>query len=81
MPDTDTHLDGPAAEEAPEPVRKRHPAELYTLLTGIVVIAVALGLDLTEEQLLAGLAVVTGLPSAITYVVGTWRDALRDLGD
>jgi len=78
---TTTNLSGPA-NEAPQPsLRERRPAELTTFLVGVLVIAAALGLDLSEEQLLAGLAVITGLPAVVTWLVGLFRDALRDLGD
>lgn len=78
---TTTDLTGPANEASQPPLRQRHPAELTTFIAGVLVIAAALGLDLSEEQLLAGLAVVTGLPAVVTWFVGLFRDALRDLGD
>jgi len=72
-----------AEAEAPvnrAPLRVRHPAELTTFLAGVLVIALAFGVNLTEELLLAGLAVVTGLPTVVTWLVNLYRDALRDLG-
>lgn len=80
MAPDNTPLDGPAAEVETAPLRTRHPAEVTTFLAGVLVIAAALGLSLSEEQLLAGLAVVTGLPAVITWAVNLYRDALRDLG-
>lgn len=80
---TDTNIPTPydaAGENPAVPLRRRHPAELVSFLAGIVVIAVALGFNLTEELLLAGLAVVTGLPAIVTWLVNLYRDALRDLG-
>jgi hypothetical protein len=63
------------------PLRARRPAEVTTFLAGVLILAAAFGLNLSEEQLLAGIAVVTGLPSVVTWIVGVFRDALRDLGE
>lgn len=83
MTEPNTPADLDAAGENPDvpvPLRQRRPAELVTFLAGTLVIAVALGVNLTEELLLAGLAVVTGLPTIVTWLVNLYRDALRDLG-
>lgn len=61
------------------PLTSRRPAEVTTVIGGTIVVGAALGLNLSEEALLGGLAVVTGLPSVVTWIVGVYRDAIRDL--
>lgn len=77
MPEDIPTIDGPAEEVELEPLHRRRPAELTTFLAGLLVLAGAAGLDLSEEVLLAAVAVIAGLPAVISWIVDVVRDSLR----
>lgn len=72
LADESEALNGPIKTSLPQ----RRPAELATVVTGVIVLATALGFDLSEEVVLAGLAVVAGLPAVVTWIVTLYRDTV-----
>lgn len=63
-------------ERAPSVLQKR-PAELTTFVASLVLVAAELGIDLSQEALLAGFVIVGVLPTIVSHYVSLYTAALR----
>lgn len=78
LPIDGTEFEGelePGRELQRRPVHRRRPAETATFAAGLAALAAYVGLDLPEGAVVAGLAVVSGLPAIVTTIVTAVRES------